>query len=129
MWVQLCYAVTVYNDCIDNSDDGVDSDSIKYESDDDNNDVGNSDDDMLTMTMVIIQVDYDDYWWSLGFSEGSVVHLAYQILEGLAFLHSKGVTHRSLSLDNILLQTQVTPLSILYIYICVSLFLLLYLLR
>lgn len=61
MWVQLCYAVTVYNDCIDNSDDGVDSDSIKYESDDDNNDVGNSDDDMLIMTMVIIQVDYDDY--------------------------------------------------------------------
>ena len=61
MWVQLCYAVTVYNGCTDNSDDGVDSDSIKYESDDDNNDVGNSDDDMLIMTMVIIQVDYDDY--------------------------------------------------------------------
>ena len=94
-----------YNDYIDYSGEGADSDSIKYESDDDNNDDGN------------------------GFSEGSVIHLAYQILEGLAFLHSKGVTHRSLSLDNILLQTQVSPLSIIYIYICVCVFLLLYLFR
>lgn len=92
--VVLCSKCVNYNDYIDNSGDGDDSDSIKYESDDDNNDDGN------------------------GFSEGSVIHLAYQILEGLAFLHSKGVTHRSLSLDNILLQTQVSPLSI--IYICFS---------
>lgn len=95
----LCCKCVNYNDYIDNSGDGADSDSIKYESDDDNSDDGH------------------------GFSEGSVIHLAYQILEGLAFLHSKGVAHRSLSLDNILLQTQVSPLSIIYVY--VSLFLLL----
>ncbi|KAK7096693.1 TBC domain-containing protein kinase-like protein [Littorina saxatilis] len=39
-------------------------------------------------------------------NERNVVHVVYQILEGLSFLHGKGITHRSLSLDNVLLQSQ-----------------------
>ncbi|XP_076446642.1 TBC domain-containing protein kinase-like protein [Babylonia areolata] len=38
-------------------------------------------------------------------SESSVVHVGHQILEALSYLHAKGVTHRSLSMDNLLLQT------------------------
>ncbi|KAK7503784.1 hypothetical protein BaRGS_00004907 [Batillaria attramentaria] len=39
-------------------------------------------------------------------SESKMVSLAFQIVDALSFLHSRGITHRSLSVDNILLQTE-----------------------
>jgi len=38
------------------------------------------------------------------FMEEDVVHIMRQLLEGVAFLHSKGIVHRDLKLDNVLVQ-------------------------
>lgn len=37
----------------------------------------------------------------------ALINLAYQVLEGLAFLNSHGLVHRSLSAQNVLLDPQV----------------------
>ncbi|KAH9489035.1 hypothetical protein Btru_039677 [Bulinus truncatus] len=41
-----------------------------------------------------------------GLSESQVVHLGFQILEGLTFLHERNIVHRNISIDNILLDKQ-----------------------
>ena len=36
------------------------------------------------------------------FTEGSIVNIMWQILQGLTFIHSRGMIHRNLTTENIL---------------------------